>query len=438
MTLDSQNIFSGFAPQGGVVVAVSGGSDSLALLFLAHEWCRKNDTNLLAVTVDHGLRVESAHEAEAVSVLCKKHGIKHRIMRWEGAKPGTGVISAARTARYDLLSQAAQEFGADVVLSGHTLDDQAETIAMRLKRSEAGVGLSGMSRLTLFKGNVWIVRPLLKMRRQSLRDYLLARGFDWVNDPSNNNTAFERVRVRQSLDEEQIVSLAQKADVECVRRANASHRSAKLIAQFGEYVSPGLLRLDPQFFTTPEDAAVHGFRTLLAIMGGVAFLPDREKAEDLFKQIKAGNLRATLSRTLVDVRKSGVWLLREGRDLPVLELNGDIQLWDGRWRVSGPSGKMLAAQGFESARLQEIPAVNIAQSLVLAALSTQPACLEYKDATQESTIVSLGDGGVFASPVLAPFSQFMTQFDYDLAATIGKLFMMQELPSLPWNNHISI
>lgn len=438
MALDSQKIFSGFTPRGGVVVAVSGGSDSLALLFLAHEWCKTHGTDLMAVTVDHGLRAESAHEAEAVAVLCHARGIRHRTMKWEGAKPSSGVISAARTARYDLLAKAAKEFDADVVLSGHTLDDQAETIAMRLMRSEAGTGLSGMARSTLFMRTVWIVRPLLKIRRLALRDYLRAYDLDWVEDPSNSNPAFERVRVRASLEDAQIVSLAQKAEVESLARMDISNRAAKLIEQCAEHISPGLLRLDPQFFTSPDKAARHAFRTLLAVMGGVAFLPDRQKADDLFSLVKTGSLRATLSRTLVDVRKGGVWLLREARDLPVLQADEESQLWDGRWQVNRLSGKMLAAQGLESAKKQALPLVNAPQSLVLAALSTEPACVERDAALSENAVVPVHEGDVCAERVLAPFLQFMPQFDCDLAAAIGKLFKVKELPSLPWNNHIDV
>ncbi|MFX3680330.1 MAG: tRNA lysidine(34) synthetase TilS [Hyphomicrobiales bacterium] len=184
-----------------MILAVSGGGDSAALLHLArrHFTAHRPDVRLLAATVDHGLRAASADEAHHVARTCDTLGIDHVTLRWAGAKPGTGVQSAARHARYALLTELAVRQQSAVVLTGHTEDDQAETVAMRAARADDGRGLAGIDEAALSARRVWFVRPLLDLGRQELRDWLTARGHDWIDDPSNDDRRFERVRVRADL-----------------------------------------------------------------------------------------------------------------------------------------------------------------------------------------------------------------------------------------------
>src|SRR5690606_11149287 len=126
---------------------------------------------------------------------------------------------ASREARYALRAQAAADFGTDCILTGHTMDDQAETVAMRAQRG-AGAGLAGMARATLFDERVWIVRPLLDVRRQELRAYLQTHDVRWIDDPSNQNRAYERVRIRATLSDDEIETGAAEA-----RAAGAARRT---------------------------------------------------------------------------------------------------------------------------------------------------------------------------------------------------------------------
>jgi tRNA(Ile)-lysidine synthase len=188
-----------------LLLAVSGGPDSTALMWLAARWrdglTRK--PKLLAVTIDHGLRKESAREALAVKRLARKLKIEHRTLRWSGRKPKTGLQEAARNARYRLLAEVARKAGAERILLGHTLDDQAETVLIRLVRGSGVSGLAGMRQLAPVPAPggkaASLVRPLLGVRKARLIATLKAAQVPYAEDPSNRNEDFTRVRLRATM-----------------------------------------------------------------------------------------------------------------------------------------------------------------------------------------------------------------------------------------------
>uniref|UniRef100_UPI0026223B47 tRNA lysidine(34) synthetase TilS n=1 Tax=uncultured Amaricoccus sp. TaxID=339341 RepID=UPI0026223B47 len=181
-------------PDGRLGVAVSGGGDSVALLLLLHAAGR----DLAAVTVDHGLRPESVGEAASVAALCAARGIPHSVLRWEDRDPRGNLQQAAREARRSLIAGWAEASGIAAVALGHTLDDQAETVVMRLARGSGVDGLSAMRPETLALGILWL-RPLLGIRRAALRAWLAAEGVAWAEDPTNADARFDRVRARLAL-----------------------------------------------------------------------------------------------------------------------------------------------------------------------------------------------------------------------------------------------
>jgi tRNA(Ile)-lysidine synthase len=199
---DIANLFGVLAREPALVLAVSGGPDSTALLWLAARWRKRTRTGpkLVAVTVDHGLRKQSAGEARAVKRLAASLGVEHVTMRWTGAKPSSGIPAAARDARYALLAKAARKAGATCILTAHTLDDQAETFLMRMSRGSGLTGLAAMAHISRH-GQVGIVRPLLDQPKSRLIATLEKAGIPFADDPTNRDTAFTRPRWRRLMPE---------------------------------------------------------------------------------------------------------------------------------------------------------------------------------------------------------------------------------------------
>lgn len=225
LVAEARDFFNFLSKCPAAILAVSGGPDSTALMVLAARWRRtlKRGPKLTAITIDHGLRPEAAREAAAVHRLARKLGIAHRTVRWTGRKPKTGVQQAAREARYHLLAQAARKAGARHVFTGHTRDDQAETVLMRLLRGSGLPGLTGMGsqvRLPHQNGDViWLMRPFLQIPKARLVATLEHAGIPYAQDPGNSDPRFTRSRLRgvmaalgaEGLTTDRLVRLADRA-----------------------------------------------------------------------------------------------------------------------------------------------------------------------------------------------------------------------------------
>ncbi|CDX25152.1 tRNA(Ile)-lysidine synthase [Mesorhizobium sp. ORS 3324] len=447
----SDRLFSDFDLSHGAVAAVSGGSDSTALLFLLKDHLDRNTpaAKLLAVTIDHGLRPGSAAEAQAVASVCAEHGIAHRTLVWSGPKPSTGVPAAAREARYRLLAEAAEEEGIRLILTGHTADDQVETALMRQARDEGardegardGRGLAGMAPATLYDWRVWIARPLLGTRRAALREMLKRRGIGWIEDPTNLDQRFERPRVRTSLAgadgerrfEEAIARTRQAA----AEREALGRRAAMQIGAFASRLASGLIRLDRDFAAGEDsDAAIYALRILLATVGGVSFLTDEARCRALFERLRSGTLCATLSRTVVDARRAGIFLYREARNLPAAAPAEDQAIWDGRRRItlSDRSGGLVIAPLGSAAAKGVVAEDGAPASLRRKALTAEPAawrgseCLDFAGADAVP-------GPMAAAPIVSPFARFLPSFDLPPAEAVATLIGAAPLPTLPCRGH---
>jgi tRNA(Ile)-lysidine synthase len=186
------------------IIGLSGGGDSLALAHLCAAWSRGKSAHIVAVCIDHGFRAASAAESQQAATWARELGIEATIVTNELPAPKTGLQEFARNLRLTAFAKAAVDMGGATILLGHTRDDQAETIAFRLARQTGLDGLAGMASvqhgLAVWQGQGFpVARPLLDVRREDLRDYLSQVGQTWIEDPSNQNTDFARVKVRQRL-----------------------------------------------------------------------------------------------------------------------------------------------------------------------------------------------------------------------------------------------
>lgn len=194
---EARRLFADWKAAPALLLAVSGGPDSIALMWLVARWRRAlaRGPRLIAVTVDHGLRAEGAREARDVKRLAKALDLPHRTLRWTGDKPKTGLPAAARAARYRLLAKAARAGGATHILTAHTRDDQAETLLMRMLRGSGIAGLAAMARESERDG-VRLARPLLDVPKSQLVATLNKAKITFADDPTNHDASYTRPRLR--------------------------------------------------------------------------------------------------------------------------------------------------------------------------------------------------------------------------------------------------
>jgi tRNA(Ile)-lysidine synthase len=318
---EADALFFGLENLRGLVLAVSGGSDSTALLLLAARWAqalkksRGRSPKLLAVTVDHGLRPEARREAASVKALARRLAIAHRTLTWRGTKPKTGVQEAARIARYRLLADATIRAGYEHILTAHTLDDQAETVLFRLARGSGLSGLGGMAYAATVpigaESAIFVVRPLLTVPKTRLLATLAAAEIAHSEDPSNLDPRFARPRLRALMPH-----LAREGlDAPGLARLAARMRRAEATVEFAVGAARAALAPGPWRAGSPIALPAGQFRDLPAEVGlrllgrTIAHTGDEGpvelgKLEELYQTVSTSraDLRRTLAGALITLR----------------------------------------------------------------------------------------------------------------------------------------
>lgn len=334
-----------FEPRPLLAVAVSGGADSMALALLAHEWAHARRGRILVLTVDHGLRAESRAEARTVARWMKRRGIAHRMLSWQGAKPETGLQAAARDARYRLLGEACRSAGALHLLLAHTRDDQAETVLLRLVAGSGPHGLAAMP-IVQERADHRLLRPLLGASRARLRTTLEERGQDWIEDPSNRDERFARIRVRGALAAAGAghgEALAAAAGELGRFRARQERAIAGVLARAVGLFPEGYALLDPAALATaPADIGWRALSAVLATVGGLAYAPRGDAVRRLHADLGKGAIGGgrTLGRCRLIPSGAACLIVRETRGIATVRPGGRGQRrchWDGRFAVAFPT-----------------------------------------------------------------------------------------------------
>ena len=319
-----------------IAIAVSGGSDSLALLHLFQRWSAQTKCPIAAVTVDHGLREGSAQEAAAVAQYCSETGTDHQILKW-GEWDGHGNLQArAREARYGLMADWALQNDIDGIALGHTKNDNAENYVLRLARKSGIDGLASMARNFQRGGVVWS-RPLSTVSRADLRAYLQRHNVSWTDDPSNENTEFERVRVRQALN--QLEDLGISADA----LLHAGHAARQARDAIDHYVCKEAMTrirtLDGDLILgdvsdLPAEIQRRLWTNAVHWVGALTYRPRASSIEHMRSGVALEG-KATAGGCVAVKNSDGVRFSREENAVKTLSTS-TTNIWDKRWRLDGP------------------------------------------------------------------------------------------------------
>lgn len=340
-----------FEARPGLAVAVSGGADSTALCLLAKVWAEARGGSVLALVVDHRLRPGSAEEARRTAARLARRGIDSDTLVWRGQKPASAIQAKARRARHRLLADGCRRRGLLHLLLGHHRDDQVETMLLRAASGSGEAGLAGMSPL-VETGAVRVLRPLLAFPRQRLKAWLVDRGEDWLEDPSNSDPAFARSRLRATPagSNEAADALAEARPRHRELRSRQEKALAALLARHCRLHPLGFAVLDGALLAAEDaDTVAAALGRVAAALGGVPYPPAGGKLARLRRHLR-GSGSASLGRCcwrrMRQAEGEGgaggqILVFRETRGLPapVPVRPGETAMdWDGRFVVGIDAG----------------------------------------------------------------------------------------------------
>jgi tRNA(Ile)-lysidine synthase len=343
-----QALFQRLARHTQLALAASGGADSTALMLLIRRWLDvlpPAAPQITVLTVDHRLRNEARAEAGWVCALAGELGFAHRTLAWEEEKPKTGIQAAARAARYDLMTSFCHERGIPAIVTAHNRDDQAETFVMRLARGSGVDGLAGMAAISQWRG-IDLLRPLLDVSRARLEDFLTSKSQSWLEDPSNRDDRYERVRIRDALRAVEALGLPRERLALTARRLSRARDALEAVtvdflksalavheAGIGEMAYSALLE-------APDEIALRAMSRLCLAFGGGEAPPRLSKLEAAYGTLRGAPARLTLGGCHFALRRGRLVVSREYGRLSraqTLLSPGQETVWDRRFAVRFPA-----------------------------------------------------------------------------------------------------
>lgn len=322
-----------------VCVAVSGGADSLALLFLANKWCETNNRKLYCVTVDHRLRDESLEEALFVKDICSTLNVCHSILTWQHSNaniPHAKLENTAREARYKLIADFCEEHDVNTVMTGHHWNDQLETFEMRKQFSSSSCGLAGMSQLRSLAHNLWLIRPLLHFSKQHLQDFMRQQNISWKEDPMNAQEKFFRVNCRNkilSYDRQQVLEISQQIILLGKQRHVIEQRAVDFIKRYCEFSNYGYAVIDiTELRNQLVEVQCEVLKRVIWNIGGKKYAPSISSS--VLSDILNKKMN-TIGNCLIKLKKTHVYVFRENRHISSVAVNSTSNsiLWDNRFLI---------------------------------------------------------------------------------------------------------
>lgn len=330
-----------------IAVATSGGADSLALTLLLHDWIVSLKGKLTALTIDHKLRPESKEEAYKVKKWLTRYDIDHHILTWDGEKKKTDLQNQARQARRILLERWCTEHHVLHLFLAHHADDQAETFMQRLLHASGPIGLQSMSPC-IYKQFGRILRPLLIYSKKDLQSYLIEKGQEFIEDPSNQNPLFERTKIRSFLPTlQKLTSTTDPINKTIEKIQEANEITFNALTQF--YLSHvrltrlAVLKICKAAFL----AESLGLQTLIfsQCLQSLSGHKYPFSSAQILPIIEATNLNKniTLGGCLIFMKKDEIWVMREKRAIPKnTPVRTTMLHWDNRFLLTIPKSLLGA------------------------------------------------------------------------------------------------
>ena len=332
-------LFSSYINHDRIALAVSGGRDSMALMYLVYRWKAHLALNIEieVLTVNHNLRKAAEDECGFVQKIAKNYGFKHKVLIWEHEHVETSIQEKARKARYQLMLDYVREENIDTILTAHTSDDNIETFIMRLAK---GSGLDGLKSINEIRheDGIQIERPILSLSRSITTEILRSMGNEWVDDPTNDDESFERVKIRNNISSLSSFNISSGNLTKTIQRLARAHES---ISFFTDLLSQELVELNELGYADvnfdklrnyPKEIILRVFaKALTDINGGTVSL---SSLEAVFAELIKTERSKTLNGCQIIPQKNKYVIVRENRGISPVEIKINERIsWDGRFDV---------------------------------------------------------------------------------------------------------
>ncbi|PPR78950.1 MAG: tRNA(Ile)-lysidine synthase [Alphaproteobacteria bacterium MarineAlpha2_Bin1] len=327
----NMDVFVPFEKKPKIGVAVSGGSDSLALILLAKNWVKKFGGSVIGITVDHSLRNSSFEEALSVERQLKKLDIQHKIIKYQGLIPKSRIQEVARNYRYKLLSEFCENNNIFHLLVGHHSLDQRETCLMRSWRDSGFIGMAGMSAIREFN-SYRLLRPLLNFDHNDLKNYLLEKKITWIEDQTNKNNFFLRVKARKYLAGKNWSIDKLYAE----KRIKFEKAISKFFALNAEVNDLGFVRFNlKQFLKLNRDFRQQILSRSIITVAGLEYSPSMRGLKRVSEHFTRFSNSKTLGGCLLIKKKGNLFCVREIRNIDPkqIEIDAESLLWDRRFKI---------------------------------------------------------------------------------------------------------